>query len=125
MFVTAVVACARVSFRVLVWRNSWSERGIQSSDMDPGEGTLHDTTQSVENGLRREVLRWDKIDKVLLPGFLLYGAGLSHCHDTQYLLSRDCTFCRMSYTSGSAFSKSADMTYNDSISSLSIYQSLI
>lgn len=38
--------------------------------------TLHDTAESIENSLRREVLRGDEVDKVLLPVLLLFLRGL-------------------------------------------------
>ena len=69
MLVSTVISCAWIALGVFVWTAQPLVR--MSRDIGrPCHLTLHDTTQSIEDGLGSKVLGRNKIYKVLLPPLL-------------------------------------------------------
>jgi hypothetical protein len=78
--------------------------------------TLHDTTESIEDCLRCEVLRGDEIYEVLLSVFLLQFETYKHrvcCISRVAMEATESsrTFSMIWKTVGSAFSRSADRSW--------------
>ena len=82
----------------------------QAVSTDPNSGkpgrTLHYTAQCVKNSLGGEIFGGDQVDKVLLSSFLLETIYELHLFDFRQYLLRP-TFCKISYTVGSASSRLA------------------
>jgi hypothetical protein len=71
--VSSIVASARISFGVFVYRCMFLAtcRVCMSMRRRGSLHTLHHTSQSVEDGLGGKVLRGNQVDEVFLPVFLL------------------------------------------------------
>jgi hypothetical protein len=68
-FIASIVSRARISLGILVWCEGLRlRREVRRSVV---ERTLHYTAKCIEDCPRSKVLRWDEIDEMFLPFFLL------------------------------------------------------